>query len=101
MDVYKIERQNGEKWLPIEPIFDDPLKIKANQKVTFFNRPVGVRETAVYGDFFTHVFFQRYGYTINGYGTIPANAPTRFTTSEIVSRSMVTLTTNFPLFPTL
>ncbi|MFN4147830.1 MAG: hypothetical protein ACK4GN_18560, partial [Runella sp.] len=64
MDVYKNERANGEKWLPIEPIFDDPLRIKANQKTDFFNRPVGVRETAVYGDWFSHVFFQRYGYTI-------------------------------------
>ena len=70
VDIYKNERLNGEKWLPIDPIFDDPLKIKANQKMDFFNRPVGVRETAVYGDWFTHVFFQRYGYTIDGYGTI-------------------------------
>ena len=98
MDIYKIERQNGEKWLPIEPIFDDPLKIKANQKVTFFNRPVGVRETAVYGDFFTHVFFQRYGYTINGYGTIPANAPlqtSEFTHHDFVIKGDIDLVTKY------
>jgi hypothetical protein len=70
VDIYKAERARGERWLPIEPIFDDPLKIKAQDRTTFFDRPVGVRETAVYGDFFTHVFFQRYGYTIDGYGTI-------------------------------
>jgi hypothetical protein len=75
VDIYKNERTNGEKWLPIDPIFDDPLRIKANQKANFFDRPLGVRETAVYGDFFTHVFFQRYGYTIDGYGTITDKSP--------------------------
>jgi hypothetical protein len=75
VDIYKMERQNGKQWLPIDPIFDDPLHVKDGQKVDFFNRPVGVRETAVYGDWFTHVFFQRYGYEISGYGTINKNAP--------------------------
>jgi hypothetical protein len=75
VDIYKMERQNGKQWLPIDPIFDDPLHVKDGQKVDFFNRPVGVRETAVYGDWFTHVFFQRYGYEIPGYGTINPKAP--------------------------
>ena len=56
VDIYKLERQNSKQWLPIDPIFDDPLHVKDGQKVDFFNRPVGVRETAIYGDWFTHVF---------------------------------------------
>ena len=80
VDVYKLERQNGKQWLPIDPIFDDPLHVKDGQKVDFFNRPVGVRETAIYGDWFTHVFFQRYGYEIPGYGTI--NSKANLQTSE-------------------
>ena len=80
-DVYEMLRhQRQEKWLPTEPYFDDPLRINANQNLDFFKRPVGVRENAVYGDWFTHVFFQRYGYTIPGYGTINPEAPLK--TSE-------------------
>lgn len=98
MDIYKSERANGEKWLPIEPIFDDPLRIKANQKVDFFNRPVGVRETAVYGDFFTHVFFQRYGYTINGYGTVGPHSPlqsSEFTHHDFVIKGDIDQVTKY------
>jgi len=69
-DIYQVERQRNEAlWLPIEPIFDD-LYDMTDQEVGFFNRPVGVRETGVYGEKFNHVFFQRYGYQIPGYGTI-------------------------------
>jgi hypothetical protein len=39
-----------------------------------------VRENAVYGAYFNHVFFQRYGYEIPGYGTINPNTPLK--TSE-------------------
>jgi hypothetical protein len=79
-DVYKMLRANQEKWLPTTSFFDDPLRINKNGATDFFKRPVGVRENAVYGDFFTHVFFQRYGYTIPGYGTINPKAPLK--TSE-------------------
>ena len=80
-DVFQMLRtQRQEKWLPTEPYFDDPLGINANQGLDFFKRPVGVRENAVYGDFFTHVFFQRYGYTIPGYGTV--NPKANLKTSE-------------------
>jgi hypothetical protein len=80
-DVFKMLRESRqEKWLPTEPYFDDPLRINANTALDFYKRPVGVRENAVYGDGFTHVFFQRYGYTIPGYGTINPNAPLK--TSE-------------------
>ena len=62
-DIYKAARLNGkEHWLPTEPIADDLFGLDGKDKNTFFKRPVYVRESAVYGDFFTHVFFQRYGY---------------------------------------
>jgi hypothetical protein len=77
-DVYQMLRT--VKWLGTEPFFDDPLRINANAQPDFFKRPVGVRENAIYGEWFTHVFFQRYGYQIPGYGTINSNAPLK--TSE-------------------
>jgi hypothetical protein len=81
-DVFHMLRtQRQERWLPTEPYFDDPLGINANQGLDFFKRPVGVRENAIYGDFFTHVFFQRYGYTIPGYGTV--NPKANLKTSEL------------------
>ena len=81
-DIFKILRfEKQEKWLPTEPLFDDPLRINKNGETDFFKRPVGVRECAVYGEYFTHVFFQRYGYEIPGYGTINENTPLK--TSEL------------------
>lgn len=74
-DVYQFLRSRQEKWLPTVPVFDDPLRINAGGELSFFKRPVGVRENAVYGEFFNHVFFQRYGYTIPGYGTIDPATP--------------------------
>ena len=81
-DIFKMLRfEKQQKWLPTEPLFDDPLRINKNGETDFFKRPVGVRENAVYGEYFTHVFFQRYGYEIPGYGTINANTPLK--TSEL------------------
>jgi hypothetical protein len=80
-DIYKMLRfEKQEKWLPTEPLFDDPLRINKNGETNFFKPPTGVRENAIYGEYFTHVFFQRYGYEIPGYGTINPNAPLK--TSE-------------------
>lgn len=75
VDVFQMERENGAKWYPIEPIFDDLFGLSGAGKPGIFNRPAGVRETAIYGDYFNHVFFQRYGYTIPGYGTIGKHSP--------------------------
>jgi hypothetical protein len=81
-DIFELLRkQKQEKWLPTEPLFDDPLKLNKNNDLSFFKRPGGVRENAVYGELFTHVFFQRYGYEIPGYGTINPAAPLK--TSEL------------------
>jgi len=74
VDVYKAERARAKPWLPMEPIFDDLYNL-GDTSPSFFNRPTGVRETVVYGEFFNHVFFQRYGYAIPGYGTINPAAP--------------------------
>jgi hypothetical protein len=76
-----LRKEKQEKWLPTEPLFDDPLRINKNGETGFFKRPVGVRENAVYGEYFTHVFFQRYGYEIPGYGTISSESPLK--TSEL------------------
>ena len=88
-DIYKILRSQQLKWLPTVPIFDDPLRINKNNEISFFKRPVGVRENAVYGELFNHVFFQRYGYTIPGYGTINENAPLK--TSEFTHHDFMIL----------
>lgn len=81
-DIYEmLRRDKQEKWLPAQPLFDDPLRINKNGETSFFKRPIGVRENAVYGELFTHVFFQRYGYEIPGYGTIAAETPLK--TSEL------------------
>jgi hypothetical protein len=80
-DIYSTLRDKKEKWLPTEPVPDDLFGLNKPEKVNFFNRPVLVRENAVYGEFFTHVFFQRYGYEIPGYGTINPEAPLK--TSEL------------------
>jgi uncharacterized glyoxalase superfamily protein PhnB len=74
VDVFKAERAQAKPWLAMEPIFDDLYKM-GDKSPDFFNRPVGVRETVVYGELMNHVFFQRYGYAIPGYGTINPAAP--------------------------
>lgn len=69
-DIYETARDIGKKlWLPTEPIADDLFGLNTGER-DFFNRPIIVRENAVYGQFFNHIFFQRYGYVIPGYGTI-------------------------------
>lgn len=88
-DIYKILRSQQLKWLPTVPVFDDPLRINKSNEISFFKRPVGVRENAVYGELFNHVFFQRYGYNIPGYGTINENAPLK--TSEFTHHDFMIL----------
>lgn len=56
-DLYGTLRDNKQLWLPTEPIADDLFGLNKPDKISFFKRPVLVRENAVYGDFFTHVFF--------------------------------------------
>ncbi len=85
-DIYIGARANGEKWLPTEPVADDLFDLDTEEK-GFFKRPVIVRENAVYGDFFNHIFFQRYGYKIPGYGTIQGHSPLK--TSEFTHHDFI------------
>ena len=73
-DIFMDARRQGERWFSIEPIFDD-LYDMSDKKPGIIERRIGVRESAVYGELFNHVFFQRYGYTIPGYGSIGDSSP--------------------------
>jgi len=85
-DVYRLDdvytdmrNKGGEPWLVTNPVYDD-LYGMSEGKPSLHNRRVGVREEGMYGTMFNHVFFQRYGYRIPGYGTIGDHSPLR--TSE-------------------
>ncbi len=79
-DIYQDLREEAqEPWLVAGPVFDD-LYGSTKGKLSITNRRAGVREMGIYGQLFNHVFFQRYGYTIPGYGTIADDTPLR--TSE-------------------
>lgn len=76
----------GEPWLLAGPVYDD-LYDATEGTPSIVNRRVGVREMAVYGSWFNHVFFQRYGYTIPGYGVIGDHSP--LGTSEFTHHDFV------------
>ncbi len=86
-DIYSNLRDLKQLWLPTEPIADDLFGLNKPDQISFFKRPVLVRENAVYGEFFTHVFFQRYGYEIPGYGTINPSTPLK--TSEFTHHDFI------------
>ena len=81
-----LRHKAGEPWFPVEPVFDDIYGL-GTDNVSIKERRVGVRENAVYGRFFNHVFFQRYGYTVPGYGTINEAAPLQ--TSEFTHHDFI------------
>ena len=85
-DIFSDARNSGEKWLPTKPVYDD-LYAMTEGKLNVLNRRVGVREMAAYGELVNIVFFQRYGYTIPGYGTIGSHSPLQ--TSEITHNDFV------------
>lgn len=85
-DVFTDVRASGEALLPIAPVFADLYEMTEGRP-DFFNRRVGVRESATYGPLVNHVFFQRYGYRIPGYGTIGDHSPLR--TSEFTHHDFV------------
>ena len=76
----------GQPWLSTEPIFDDLYGLDTGE-TSIAARRVGVRENAVYGRDFNHVFFQRYGYAIPGYGTIGPHSPLQ--TSEFTHHDFI------------
>jgi uncharacterized glyoxalase superfamily protein PhnB len=85
-DIFHDIRELGEPVLPIPPVFAD-LYGMSEGAPGLFNRRVGVREMATYGTLVNHVFFQRYGYQIPGYGTIGDHSPLR--TSELTHHDFV------------
>ena len=85
-DVYNDLRDGGEPVLAIPPVYDDLYGMTEGEP-DFFQRRVGVREMAVYQNSVNHVFFQRYGYQIPGYGTIGDHAALR--TSELTHHDFV------------
>ena len=86
-DVFTDLREGaGEAWLVAGPVYDD-LYDATEGVPSIVNRRVGVREMAVYGRWFNHVFFQRYGYTIPGYGVIGDHSP--LGTSEFTHHDFV------------
>ncbi|MEO1485483.1 MAG: hypothetical protein AAFU57_07045 [Bacteroidota bacterium] len=86
-DIFQSARDLGkEQWFITEPIADDLYGLDTGAK-DFFNRPILVRENAVYGAFFNHIFFQRYGYVIPGYGTVAMETPLK--TSEFTHHDFI------------
>ena len=74
-DVFGDWRAAGETPLLLAgPVYVD-LYDATEGGPDLFNRRVGVREMAVYGSWFNHVFFQRYGYTLPGYGPLDPASP--------------------------
>jgi catechol 2,3-dioxygenase-like lactoylglutathione lyase family enzyme len=96
-DVFTDARTSGAPWLPIKPVFAD-LFGQTQGKPDLFQRRIGVRESGVYGEIFNHVFFQRYGYSIPGYGTLNLSAPLKgseFTHHDFIINSDIALSTNY------
>ncbi len=96
-DVFSDARTAGQPWLAIPPVFAD-LFGQTEGKTDLHNRRIGVRESAVYGEFVNHVFFQRYGYTIAGYGAINWQSPLKgseFTHHDFVIRTDIDSSTNY------
>ncbi len=85
-DVFGAMRAAGAAWLATAPVYDDIYDLTEGEP-SIAHRPVGVREMGVYGEWFNHVFFQRYGYVIPGYGSIGAHAPLK--TSEFTHHDFV------------
>lgn len=86
-DIFDNASTNGTDWNVTEPVSDDLFDLNNGEK-DFFKRPVLVRENAVYGKFFNHIFFQRNGYHIEGYGTI--DKETVLATSEFTHHDFFT-----------
>jgi uncharacterized glyoxalase superfamily protein PhnB len=73
LDAFSDDKANGGDWL-----FSEPARAiigQGNQGQGLYNRFVGVREMFVIGKETRQAFFQRYGYTRPGYGTIEEASP--------------------------
>ncbi|QBY06179.1 hypothetical protein E2K93_09425 [Thalassotalea sp. HSM 43] len=85
-DIFSDARKSGEPWLATPPVYDD-LYGMSDGELNVINRRVGVREMGVYGELVNLVFYQRYGYTIPGYGSINAGSP--LASSEITHNDFI------------
>ncbi len=80
-DVFGDARKvSQEHWMLRGPVYDDLYGLDQNTKYNAIERRSGVREMGVYGAAMNLIFFQRYGYTIPGYGTVEEETPLK--TSE-------------------
>lgn len=86
-DIFSDAREAGEPWFATQPVYDDLYDMTDKGPLNVIHRRVGVREMASYGELFNHVFFQRYGYTIPGYGTIGDHSPLQ--TSEFTHHDFI------------
>jgi hypothetical protein len=96
-DVFQDARKAAQAWLPITPVFAD-LYSQTKGPTHLQNRRVGVRESGVYGEWFNHVFFQRYGYTIPGYGSLNLDSPLKgseFTHHDFIIRGDMDADTDY------
>ncbi len=96
-DIFRDARNAGQQWLPIEPIYDDLYSLTDGEP-GIVNRRVGVRESGIYGQWFNHVFFQRYGYQIPGYGSIGEHSPlqsSEFTHHDFIIRGDIDELTDY------
>ena len=86
VDVFRDDKEAGNPWLVQDPILDTIYQ-DDTKSPTLFHRRVGVRETAIWGEWFNHIFFQRYGYDLPGYGYI--NQDSVFRTSEFTHHDFI------------
>lgn len=84
-DIYSDAREGGEPWLVTDPIRQGVMG-DADGPFSFYERAATTREMAVYGKEMNHLFYQRYGYTIPGYGNI--HLATRLGTSELTHHDL-------------
>ncbi len=69
IDLFRAERLLRQPWLVTEPVLDSIYQ-EDTTSPGLYNRPQAVRESGIWGDWFNHVIFQRYGYDLPGYGYI-------------------------------
>lgn len=72
-DAFSDDRENGNRWLVTEPV--RAIEGIGRHGTGLHQRFVGVRELFVIGAETRQAFFQRYGYTRPGYGTISPDSP--------------------------
>ncbi len=93
-DAFADDVAAGNPWLYTEPA--RAIIMTGSQSAGFYDRFRGVREMFVIGPHTRQAFFQRYGYTRPGYGTIEPTSP--MGVSEGTHSSLVTADHSTALF---